>query len=84
MNRFEIRDILSTHKEHFRVLPDRARNALCEIIYAIDGEEKDKHKATVAALHAEDEAAKKKKKESPAESVTVGKVAKNKSKKKSK
>ena len=70
MNRFEIRDILNQHKEHFRVLPTLAHNALNDIIEYIDDEEKEAYKATVARLHAEDEAAKKK---SPAASFTVGK-----------
>lgn len=36
MNRFDIRDILNAHKEHFRVLPDSAQNALNGVIEAID------------------------------------------------
>ena len=84
MNRFEIRDILNAHKEHFRVLPTNAMLALSGIIQAVDIEERDKHRATVAALHEADEAAKKEKKESPAKSFTTGKVAKKKVKKKGK
>jgi len=84
MNRFEIRDILVAHKEHFRVLPINANTALFDIIQDIDREEVEKHKATVMALHAADEAKKKAKKESPAQSLTVGKVAKKKIKKKGK
>ncbi len=83
MNRFEIRDILQAHKEHFRVLPTGAMTALFGIILEINKEEEEKYKETVAALHAKDEAAKKKK-ESPAQSLTVGKVAKKKAKKKGK
>ena len=36
MNRFEIRDILNQHKEHFRVLPTLAQDDLNGIIEAID------------------------------------------------
>ena len=39
MNRFQIRDILKAHKEHFRVLPTLAENELNGIITAIDTEE---------------------------------------------
>ena len=87
MNRFDIRDILNAHKEHFRALPTNAMLALSGIIQAIDIDERDKHKATVAALHEADEKAKEKKpvkKESPAKSFTTGKVAKKKAKKKGK
>lgn len=38
MNRFEIRDILNQHKEHFRVLPTNALNDLMGIIRTIDDE----------------------------------------------
>lgn len=38
MNRFEIRDILNQHKEHFRVLPTNAMNDLVGIIRTIDEE----------------------------------------------
>lgn len=81
MNRFEIRDILNAHKEHFRALPDNAQIALLDIIDDIDDEERDKYKATVAKLHESDEAAKKPvKKELP----TVVKIAKKKARKKGK
>lgn len=36
MNRFQIRDILKAHQEHFRVLPTLAQNELNGIITAID------------------------------------------------
>ena len=36
MNRFEIRDILNAHKEHFRVLPTNAMNDVFGIIKAVD------------------------------------------------
>ena len=38
MNRFEIRDILDSHKEHFRVLPTGAMNAVLGIIDAVNSE----------------------------------------------
>ena len=38
MNRFEIRDILNAHKEHFRVLPTNAMNDVFGIIQTIDNE----------------------------------------------
>ena len=41
MNRFEIRDILNAHKEHYRVLPTLACNDLNAIIKAVDKEEQD-------------------------------------------
>ena len=77
MNRFEIRDILKAHREHFRVLPTLAQNELNGIIQAIDAEVVKEAKPV----------AKKKpiKIEAPAVSLTVGKVAKKKvSKKKGK
>ncbi len=52
MNRFEIRDILSQHKEHFRVLPTNAMNAVLGIIQSIDSEERLNHQDTVIALQA--------------------------------
>jgi len=39
MNRFKIRDILNSHKEHFRVLPTLAYNELNGIIADVDKEE---------------------------------------------
>ncbi len=41
MNRFEIRDILKAHREHFRVLPTLAQNELNRIIAAVDAGEQD-------------------------------------------
>lgn len=38
MNRFEIRDILKEHKEHYRVLPTNAMNAILGIIETIERE----------------------------------------------
>jgi len=38
MNRFEIRDILAAHREHFRVLPTLAMNELNGIIDAVNRE----------------------------------------------
>ena len=38
MNRFQIRDILKAHREHFRVLPTIAQNELNGIITAIDAD----------------------------------------------
>lgn len=38
MNRFEIRDILNAHKEHFRVLPTLVLNELNGIIQTIDND----------------------------------------------
>jgi len=38
MNRFEIRNILNAHKEHFRVLPTLAQNDLNGIIAEVDAE----------------------------------------------
>ncbi len=94
MNRFDIRDILNAHKEHFRVLPDVARNAVQGIIQAIDHDKEQEKLLTEtewsAVKMAEQkvktikETASKKKKESPAGSFTVGKVAKKKVKKKGK
>jgi len=40
MNRFEIRNILAAHKEHFRVLPTLAMNELNGIIDAVNEDEK--------------------------------------------
>ncbi len=85
MNRFEIRDILNAHKEHFRALPTLAQDALNGIIYDINGEEADKHKATVAKLHESDQAAKKEKLLTEEELVSeIGKQATNILKKKAK
>ena len=67
MNRFEIRDILNAHKEHFRVLPTRTFNELNGIITAIDAEA-----AEVAAQKAIKKPAKKKEK-TPVEKFTTGK-----------
>ena len=39
MNRFEIRNILAAHKEHFRVLPTLAMVELNGIIAAVNAEE---------------------------------------------
>ena len=86
MNRFEIRDILQAHKEHFRVLPTSAALDLQSIIDAIDSD-KDVEKLLtysewlkLKTMNQEAisirETAEKKKKES--------KVAKKKAKKKSK
>ena len=71
MNRFEIRDILRAHKEHFRVLPTLAQNELNGIIEAIDNEP------------IPDPTVKKEpvKKETPAKSFTTGRIAKKKAKK---
>jgi len=41
MNRYEIRDILNAHKEHFRVLPTLAYNELMGVIQDVDKEEQD-------------------------------------------
>ena len=38
MNRFEIRDILKAHQEHFRVLPTLACDELNRVIQAIDND----------------------------------------------
>ena len=38
MNRFEIRNILAAHREHFRVLPTLAMNELNGIIDAVNRE----------------------------------------------
>ena len=38
MNRFEIRDILNEHKEHYRLLPTNAMNAILGIIATIESE----------------------------------------------
>lgn len=38
MNKSEIRRILDAHKEHFRVLPTRAMNALRSILDALNAE----------------------------------------------
>lgn len=89
MNRFEIRDILQQHKEHFRVLPTGAMNALHGIITAIDDEGKQVKLSelqikTIKELPViKQPVAKPVKKESPAKSFTTGKVAKKKAKKKS-
>jgi len=48
MNRFEIRDILNSHKEHFRVLPTLAYNELNGIIADVDKEEQDAIDALIA------------------------------------
>ena len=70
MNRFEIRDILNAHKEHFRVLPTLAQNELNGIIHAIDAEVV--AAAEVAAQKAIKKPAKKKEK-TPVEKFTTGK-----------
>ena len=54
MNRFEIRDILVQHKEHFRVLPTNAMNAVFDIIDEINSEEGEKYQDTVIAIQAAD------------------------------
>ena len=41
MNRFEIRDILNQHKEHLRVLPTQAMNALLGIIDVVNADQKE-------------------------------------------
>ena len=56
MNRFEIRDILAQHKEHFRVLPTNAMNDLVGIIDEINSEEGQKYQDTVIAIQAADDA----------------------------
>ena len=48
MNRFKIRDILNSHKEHFRVLPTLAYVELNGIIQAVDKEEQDAIDAMIA------------------------------------
>jgi len=92
MNRFEIRDILNQHKEHFRVLPTGAMNDLLGIIQEIDADKEVEKLLTYNewsklktmnqdAISIRETAEKReKKKESPAESLTVGKVAKKKAK----
>jgi len=93
MNRFEIRDILNQHKEHFRVLPTLACNELLRIIQAVDDEElatkigdriryQDEKAASRRFISVPDK--KPVKKEAPAKSFTTGNVAKKKAKKKSK
>jgi len=91
MNRFEIRDILNAYKEHFRVLPTGAMNDLHGIIEAIDAD-KDTEKLLTYSEWEQVKLSEQKiktiketaagKKESPAASLTVGKVAKKKAKKK--
>jgi len=39
MNRFEIRDILNQHKEHFRVLPTAVCNDLMGVIQSVNAQE---------------------------------------------
>jgi len=39
MNRFQIRDILNAHKEHFRVLPIGAMNDILGIIEVVNEDE---------------------------------------------
>ena len=86
MNRFEIRDILNAHKEHFRVLPTGACNELLGIIDAIDTEVEAAIQSAADQKAAKKPVEKKKPvvKETPAQSLTVGKVAKKKIKKKGK
>ncbi len=93
MNRFDIRDILNAHKEHFRVLPDVARNAIQGIIEAIDAA-KDAEKLLTYSEWEQVKLSEQKiktiketaaaKKEAPAKSFTTGNVAKKKAKKKGK
>ncbi len=83
MNRFEIRNILNSHKEHFRVLPTHAMNDLLGIIESVGGEVAPDvmlEQPTIEVIVKEKPA----KKETPVESLTVGKVAKKKAKKKGK
>ncbi len=81
MNRYEIRDILNAHKEHFRVLPVGAALDLQGIIDAIDA---DVDAAIQSAASQKAVKPKPVKKESPAKSFTTGKVAKKKATKKGK
>ena len=95
MNRFEIIDILKSHQEHYRVLPTGAMLAIQDIIQSVDAD-KDAEKllsyseweqvklSEQKIKTLKETAAKPVKKESPAESLTVGKVAKKKAKKKGK
>jgi len=50
MNRFEIRDILAAHREHFRVLPTLAMNELNGIIAAVNAEEQENKVPVVEAV----------------------------------
>jgi len=74
MNRFEIRDILNAHKEHFRVLPTGAMLAVQGIIDAVDEDE-----IAARELEAAEKAKPKKKpvkKKTPAAEFTTGKKKK--------
>lgn len=71
MNRYEIRDILKAHKEHFRVLPPLAQNELNGIIDAIDAEPVEAPPAPKPA--AAPKPRKKKPVKSPAAEFTTGK-----------
>ncbi len=82
MNRFEIREILNAHKEHFRVLPDIARNGIQSIIQSIDDDKEQEKLLTEKEWSAVKMAEQKvktiketaaKKKPSPAAEFTTGK-----------